>query len=58
MPSSSSRPDAACPTPVSLAAVKADPAFKDLALVRMCRLSVVPVPAEMWKKLLGMAGVR
>jgi predicted RNA-binding protein with PUA-like domain len=45
-------------TPVTLAAIKADPAFKDLALVRMGRLSVVPVPAELWKKLLGMAGVR
>jgi predicted RNA-binding protein with PUA-like domain len=46
------------PTPVTLAAIKADPAFKDLPLVRMGRLSVVPVPAELWKKLLGMAGVR
>ena len=45
-------------TPVTLAAIKADPAFKDLALVRMGRLSVVPVPAELWKKLLSMAGVR
>jgi predicted RNA-binding protein with PUA-like domain len=46
------------PAPVTLAAIKADPAFKDLALVRMGRLSVVPVPTELWKKLLGMAGVR
>ena len=46
------------PSPVTLAAVKADPAFKDLALVRQGRLSVVPVPPEMWKKLLVMAGVR
>jgi predicted RNA-binding protein with PUA-like domain len=45
-------------SPVTLAAIKADPAFKDLALVRIGRLSVVPVPPEMWKKLLGMAGVR
>src|SRR5574341_635165 len=35
----------ALPKPVPLAAVKADPAFADLALVRMGRLSVVPVPA-------------
>ncbi|MEZ0335618.1 MAG: EVE domain-containing protein [Gemmatimonadales bacterium] len=48
----------ALPTPVSLATIKADPAFKDLALVRMSRLSVVPVPPEMWRKLLGMAGAR
>jgi predicted RNA-binding protein with PUA-like domain len=46
------------PTPVSLAAIKADPAFKDFGLVRMSRLSVVPVPAELWKRLLAMGGVR
>jgi predicted RNA-binding protein with PUA-like domain len=46
------------PSPVTLAAIKADPAFRDLALVRMGRLSVVPVPPDLWKKLLGMAGVR
>ncbi len=51
-------PGPALPTPVSLATIKADPAFKDLALVRMSRLSVVPVPPEMWRKLLGMAGAR
>lgn len=42
--------------PVTLAAIKADPAFKDLALVRQGRLSVVPVPGELWRKLKGMAG--
>jgi predicted RNA-binding protein with PUA-like domain len=46
------------PSPVTLAAIKSDPAFKDLALVRQGRLSVVPVPPDLWKKLLGMAGVR
>ena len=44
--------------PVTLAAVKADPAFADLALVRMGRLSVVPVKPEQWKRLLAMAGGR
>lgn len=48
--------DAALPRPVTLAAVKADPAFAELALVRMGRLSVVPVPAPLWKRLLGMGG--
>ena len=43
------------PKPVTLAAVKADPAFADLALVRMGRLSVVPVKPEQWKRLLAMA---
>lgn len=42
-------------TPVTLAAVKADSLFKELALVRQGRLSVVPVPEPQWKRLLEMA---
>jgi predicted RNA-binding protein with PUA-like domain len=45
------------PRPVSLAEIKADPAFKDLGLVRLPRLSVVPVEPEQWKRLLAMAGL-
>jgi predicted RNA-binding protein with PUA-like domain len=45
-------------TPVTLAVIKADPAFADLALVRQGRLSVVPVPPALWKKLLGMTGLK
>jgi predicted RNA-binding protein with PUA-like domain len=45
------------PRTVSLAAVKADPAFADLPLVRQPRLSVIPVPEPQWKRLLTMAGV-
>jgi predicted RNA-binding protein with PUA-like domain len=45
------------PRPVPLSAVKADPAFADLGLVRMSRLSVIPVPEDQWKRLLGMGGV-
>ena len=44
------------PTPVTLAAIKADPAFADLALVRQGRLSVVPVPASLWRRLLQLGG--
>jgi predicted RNA-binding protein with PUA-like domain len=44
--------------PVTLAAIKAEPAFADLGLVRLSRLSVIPVPAVQWKKLLAMAGER
>lgn len=40
--------------PVTLAAIKQDPAFRDLALVRMGRLSVVPVTPAQWKRLLAM----
>lgn len=44
------------PRPVTLAAIKADKAFADLALVRQGRLSVVPVPASLFQKLLKMSG--
>jgi predicted RNA-binding protein with PUA-like domain len=46
----------ALPRQVTLAEIKADPAFKDLGLVKMSRLSVVPVEDELWKRLLKMAG--
>jgi predicted RNA-binding protein with PUA-like domain len=42
-------------TPVPLAAVKADPRFKDFPLVKMGRLSVMPVPDALWKPLTGSA---
>ena len=42
--------------PVSLADVKADPAFADFALVRQGRLSVVPVSPEQWLRLMALAG--
>jgi len=45
------------PRPVTLAAVKADLRFADLGLVRMSRLSVVPVPPDQWKMLLAMSGL-
>ncbi len=46
------------PKPVTLAAIKAEPALADLALVRMSRLSVMPVSAEHWGLLCGMGGWR
>ncbi|MGK7869638.1 EVE domain-containing protein [Falsiroseomonas sp. E2-1-a20] len=44
------------PKPVTLAEIKADPDFAELALVRMSRLSVMPVSAEHWKKLCRLGG--
>jgi predicted RNA-binding protein with PUA-like domain len=41
--------------PVTLAAIKADAAFKEFKLVRQSRLSVVPVSDEHWKLLTKMA---
>jgi predicted RNA-binding protein with PUA-like domain len=43
---------------VTLAQIKADPAFAGWELLRMGRLSVVPVPPELWKRLLKLAGAR
>ena len=42
--------------PVTLAEIKAEAVFKEMALVRMPRLSVVPATAAQWKRLLVMAG--
>jgi predicted RNA-binding protein with PUA-like domain len=49
-------PDRPLPKPVSLATIKADGRFGDLALVRQGRLSVMPVTATQWKALLKLAG--
>jgi predicted RNA-binding protein with PUA-like domain len=47
----------AAPSPVTLAQVKADPRFRDFALVRQGRLSVMPVPPELDRVLRRMAGL-
>src|ERR687898_465346 len=47
-------PERRLPKRVSLAEIKADPRFADLALVRMSRLSVIPVPPDLWRSLLQM----
>ncbi len=44
-------------TPVTLAAIKADPRFADFALVRLSRLSVAPVGPDHWAMLLEMGGL-
>ncbi|MFB3066252.1 MAG: EVE domain-containing protein [Planctomycetota bacterium] len=45
----------ALPAPVTLAAVKADRSFADFALVRMPRLSVMPVTAVQKRRLMTLA---
>lgn len=42
-------------SPVTLAALKSDPAFKDWDLIRLSRLSVVPTPEPLLKKILQLA---
>jgi predicted RNA-binding protein with PUA-like domain len=37
--------------PVPLSAIKSDKSFADWELVRISRLSVMPVPAAIWKKI-------
>ena len=44
--------------PVTLAEIKADPVFKSFALVRISRLSVMPVTDEEWARIENMSGVR
>lgn len=41
--------------PVTLATIKRRPEFADFALVRLARLSVLPVSAAQWKQLLALA---
>ena len=43
---------------VTLAAIKADPKFKDFKLVRQSRLSVVPVEDEHWNLILKMSDTK
>src|SRR5262252_8931565 len=43
--------------PVALAAVKAEPKLKDMALVKYARLSVQPVTDAEWKLVCNMAGL-
>lgn len=44
------------PRPVTLAAIKADKTFADLALVRIGRLSVSGASAAQWNRLIAMGG--
>ncbi len=44
-------------TPVTLAAIKDDPRFTELALVRQSRLSVMPVSDEHWALIAAMGGL-
>jgi predicted RNA-binding protein with PUA-like domain len=45
-------------TPVTLAEIKADKSFKDMALVKYARLSVQPVTSEQWKTICKLGGVK
>ena len=49
------KPKQKLPHPVTLADIKVDPAFAGWDLLRISRLSVVPVPDELWKRIEDMA---
>lgn len=49
-------PVRALPSPVTLAQVKADPALKDIALVRISRLSVQPLKSTEFARIKKLAG--
>lgn len=42
--------------PVTLEQMKKEPKFKDWELLRISRLSVMPVPADIWNQILKMSG--
>ena len=48
----------AMPKPVTLGAVKAEPRFKDMALLRQSRLSVQPVTDGEWALVCQMGGMK
>ncbi len=50
------RPVRRLPRAVSLAEMRADPAFEGWVLLRQGRLSVVPVPPHLWWHILEMGG--
>jgi predicted RNA-binding protein with PUA-like domain len=47
-------PEAPLSHPVTLAAIKAEPALAGMPLIRMSRLSVMPVTPDQWKRILAM----
>ncbi len=46
------------PTPVTLAAIRAEPKLADMALIKLSRLSVQPVSAAEWKQVCAMGGLK
>lgn len=48
-------PERRLPRPVTLAEIKADPALAGWELVRISRLSVMPVPEAIWQRVLALA---
>lgn len=52
------RPLEPLPAPVTLAAMRADPALRDMAMLRQSRLSVSPVTPAEWDHIIALASGR
>jgi predicted RNA-binding protein with PUA-like domain len=52
------KPTKKLPRPITLSEIKADPAFAGWDLLRISRLSVVPVPEAMWKRIEHLARLK
>jgi len=50
------KPEMQLPRPVTLKQIKSDPQLSGFDLVRLPRLSVMPVPPEIWSRILMLAG--
>ena len=50
------KPKEKLPRPVTLSEIKADKAFEGWDFLRIGRLSVVPVPERIWKRIIEMSG--
>ncbi|HEY1922474.1 MAG TPA: EVE domain-containing protein [Tepidisphaeraceae bacterium] len=50
------KPKRKLPRGISISDIKADPAFAGWDFLRISRLSVVPVPEKMWKRIFQLAG--
>ncbi len=50
-------PSSKLPRAVSLHMIKSDKSFSEWELVKISRLSVMPVPEPLWKKILKMSGM-
>lgn len=50
------KPEGKLKKPVTLEQVKTDSAFADWELVRISRLSVMPIPEKLWEKIMRMSG--
>lgn len=46
------------PSPVSLAEIKTDPSFSEIALIKQSRLSVMPITAKEYARILKLGGAK